>query len=236
MRHIVFFIFFLPVKTFAQEWVDYYHDSTLIVSMPYYHYEREENGLLLSSAKVEGGVIAVTHMHDDASKHFNVRNESDLKHTYSFVRDELIKTQQGKLLTSNIFEKDGLKWIYFIDRGSASSVEQDIHNLVVFVNDGIYCLTFFEMGPRTPEKDGARQKIFSSARIAPGISKKQISRQIYSPPVSFKNFFDPVLLTIICIGVGTALVFLIARFKKKRNLSQKSSEGEDKEKDEVFSS
>src|SRR6185436_4996852 len=104
MRHLVLFIFFLPVNTFAQEWVDYYHDSTLIVSMPYYHYEREQNGLVLSSAKVEGGVIAITHMHDGASKRYNVRNESDLKRTYSIVRDELIKTQKGKLVASNIFE------------------------------------------------------------------------------------------------------------------------------------
>lgn len=45
MRPAILIVLFLcAIASFAQEWVDYYHDSTLVVSMPYYHYEREMNG------------------------------------------------------------------------------------------------------------------------------------------------------------------------------------------------
>jgi hypothetical protein len=216
MRTVILIVLSLCAKTtFSQEWVDYNHDSTLIVSMPYYHYERELNGLLLSSAKIEGGVIVVSHMPDGPSTQYNIRDTSDLRRAYYNFRDEIIKTQQGKLIKSRIIEKDRVKWIHFIDRGSVEGIDQQIHNLAVFVNDAIYILTFFEMGPATPEKDEARQKIFSSAKIAPAISKKQISSQFYVRPLPFKDLF-PTKPIIIGIGVFIATVFLLVWTRNKR--------------------
>jgi hypothetical protein len=204
--------------TFSQEWVDYNHDSTLVVSMPYYHHEREVNGLLLSSAKIEGGVIVVAH---GPSTQSDIRDTSDLRLAYYLFRDEIIKTQHGKLIKSRLIEKDSMKWIHFIDRGSVEGIDQEIHNLGVFVNDAFYCVTFFDMGPTSAEKDEVRQKIFSSAKIASGISKKQISSQFYARPFPFTEVFPTKLVIGVGIGVFIAVVFSLVRVRNKR----KSLEG-----------
>jgi len=109
-----------------------------------------------------------------------------------------------------------MKWIHFVDRGSVQGVDQEIHNLAVFVNDAIYILTFFEMGSASPEKDEARQKIFSSAKIAPGISKKQISNQFYIRPFPFKDLFPTKLIIGVGIGDLIAVVFLLVNTRNRR--------------------
>lgn len=216
MRVWILIALSLWANRFSQEWVEYNHDSTLIVSMPYYHYEREMNGLLLSSAKIEGAVIVVSHMPDGPSTQYNIRDTTDLRHAYNIVRDELVKTQHGKLITSRFIEKDRMKWIHFVDRGSIEGVDQIIHNLVVFVNDGMYSLTFFEMGPSSPEKDEAREKIFGSARIASGVSKKQISSKFYPAPSPFNTLLPTKLIVGVGIGILIAVAFFLIRHKKRK--------------------
>jgi hypothetical protein len=217
MRTVILIVLVLCARnSFSQDWVDYSHDSTLVVTMPYYHYEREMNGLLLSSAKIEGGVIVVSHMPDGPSIQYNIRDTTDLRHAYYIFRDELVKTQHGKLIKSRLIEKDRLKWIHFVDQGSVEGIDQKIHNLVVFVNDGMYSLTFFEMGPSSREKDEAREKIFRSARITPGITKKQISSKFYARPFPFKNLFPAELMIGAGIGVLIAVAFLLIGIKNKR--------------------
>jgi hypothetical protein len=201
MRTATLIFLLLGTRAFAQEWVEYHHDSTLIISMPYYHYEREEKGLLLSSAKIEGGVVVISHVPIDK---LNIRDSSDLRQAYNIFRDGLVKTQQGKLLRSKIIDRDGLKWLEFVDRGSVEGVRQLIYNRVLFINDAMYCLVFFEMGPSSPEKDKARKKIFSSVSIASGISKEQISTKLTFQPLLVN---DPITRKVI-FGVG--LIVLIA--------------------------
>ncbi len=213
MKRLIVLFLFLAVRAHAQDWVEYYHDSTLIVTMPYYHYPRMENGLLMSSARIEDGVIVVGRLKDSPKTPFIVRDTAELKNAYAAYRDGLLKSQ-GELVKSEIIKKDGLKWLYFVARGPVNGVDQITYNLAIFINDGVYSLTFFEMGPPTPKKLQARKKIFSSARIAPGVSRIQVSTRFQPVPWPFK-FFTPTMALALGVGFCTLLVFLFIRIKKK---------------------
>jgi hypothetical protein len=204
MRRLLFFILLLPVKTFAQEWVDYYHDSTLIVSMPYYYFEFAQNGLPAASANVEDALVVVHHVPDIPSAPFNLSDTSQLKEAYSIWAHNISKVRNAKFIRFKTFNKDGLKWVEFVCRGSMHGVNQESYDICVFVNDGMYGISFFEMGPPTAEKKAARQKIFSSARIAREMSRKQVSSKIYHVP------FWKKLNTTGKVTLGVALALLIA--------------------------
>lgn len=212
-----------------QEWVDYNHDSTLLVSMPYWHNEREMNGQLGSSAKIDGAVIVVSHMPDGPSTQYNIRDTADLRRSYYIFRDEIIKTQHGKLLRSRLIEKDRLTWIHFVGRGTVGGIDQIIHHMAVFVNDGMYTLAFFEMGPSSPDKDEAREKIFKSATIAPWIPKKQISSKLYAAPFPFEKLFPRRAILATGIAVLIAGAFLLIRKNNRMKLRADSTQiGEEK--------
>jgi hypothetical protein len=214
MKHFTFFVLFLSSKAFAQEWIDYYHDSTLIVSMPYYHYEREQNGIVISTAKVEDGVIVVSHIPPAQTTKYNISDSLDLRRSYQAIREGLMESQGNILLKCAIIERDGLKWMHFVVRGSPQGTDQLVHNLIVFVNDRLYTLTYFEMGPSTTEKDEVRTKIFSSARIADGIPRSQVSSKLL-PPFPYIRFLIFLMASIVVI-VGFVVSFFKRRSKKEK--------------------
>lgn len=219
MKRVLLLLLLLPVKTFAQDWIDYTYNSAVIMSLPSSYHERHLDGMPSTTATVRGGVIVITHVADSPTNGTRVRDTSDLTRAYKLLRDEVISARQGTLVTSNITEKDGIKWNSYVDHALVNGADQDIYSQSVHVNGVMYILTFLNMGPPTMEKDEARKRFFASVRIADGVSKNQVSVKV---PSSSSDGSRASLLTFMT-SIAAFVVLLIG-YRKWRIPTQSSTQ------------
>jgi hypothetical protein len=160
----------------------------------------------------------ITHLPDSPTNGISIRDTSDLTRAYKFVRDEVVGARQGTLVESNIAEKDGVKWNSYVDHAFVNGIDQDIYSQSVHVNNSMYIMTFLNMGPPTPEKDEARKRILTSARIADGVSKNQASMSVSQS--SSNDTHTSMLAFITSIA---ALAVLLIGYKRWKTSSQSST-------------
>jgi hypothetical protein len=203
----------LSINSFGQQWTEYQVDSTLTLTIPDNFEVTDTVEQRIITAQVDNGLILVTVIPNNGKTAINVQDEKDLLDSYRGFKKGSIDSQKGQLIKEEIIEKNGLKFIRFSFSATTDGEKQKRHCLVIFVNNKIYSLNFWELESMTNEMADVREKFFSSLILPNDLTlKNQMNDSIEgSRAYQIGHFIGYSLGLVLTFGLIVSIVIWITR-------------------------
>jgi hypothetical protein len=221
MKKILLTIFIaISINSLGQNWTNYQVDSILTLAIPDNYKVTDTLGQRLTTARIDNGLILVSALANEGEIATNIQNEAELIRFYKGFEKGHLNSQHGQAIKDEIVENSGLKMFRFSYKASMNGEVQIRHCLVVFVNEKMYAVNFWEVESMTNDMSATREKLFSSLKFPtnPGLKNQMTNKGDEERKVKQGELIGQITIFGLIIGLA---IWRTKRAKKKRVMAPK---------------
>lgn len=215
MKHLFLLLLCLSTTTcFSQNWKEYIIDSNLALTLPENYTVTDTMDQKVIMAKLDGGLVMVTHMENNGQYEISVTDEPDLVLEYKSFRKGMLKSARGKLIQEGAIVLNGLKTWKFSFSARWGEEKQTRYCQVLFLNKRIYVIHFWERVDKSAEMAPLREKLFSSLVLPSNLSLAN-QLNLIDDETAAKRLGEKIGNLIFKLLIASALIFLFVFIVRK---------------------
>ncbi|MCR9016072.1 hypothetical protein [Aquiflexum gelatinilyticum] len=220
MRNILLIILSLvTINSFGQQWIEFQVDPSLTITIPENYELTDTLGQKGVIAQIDNGLILLTVMQNKGKTKLNIQNENDLIEAYKGIQRGVTRSQNGQLIKEEILDKEALKILRFSISAIMENERQIRHFLIVFLNDNIYMLNFWELESMSNEMSEIREKLFSSIKFPSTATMEDQKSQVVQGSTSYNISYliGQIIGYLLILGlIVLFIMYFVKRLKRKK--------------------
>lgn len=212
----IFFLISLNCK--SQNHIEYQLDNDVKISIPENFNVTDTLGQTFINAEFENGLIIIGKS-QEKEKSVNIENEQDLLNYYKELKNGVLKSINGKLISESIIEKNNLKIFRFSFLYEFEEIRQIIDCEVIFLNGYVYTFQFWSLESFYQKE---KENFFSSLKINKKYSLKDQLNNYKEGSTAFKlgEWIGGIIGYIIAVGGTLFLVHFVSKKRKNKQLKK----------------